>query len=66
MTPPVHVQFALSTAEEERQQVFVQNTQEPPQSALPPGVYRVIDGSLFSVQPGVPPTLPLTTERSKA
>jgi hypothetical protein len=56
----VEIQFALSTAEEERNQfqaVPSDSTGAPEERFLPAGLYRVIGDQLFYVQKGVPMAL---------
>jgi len=63
----VEFQISLSTAEEE-QNYFSEfsravPTVEKPSAVLLPGTYRVIDGSLYQVLPGIPPMVPLAPEK---
>ncbi len=54
-------QISVSTAEEEQNYFTGQQevTVRPnPSAILPPGVYRVIDGSLYLIMCGLPPMLP--------
>jgi len=54
----IDFQFSLSTAEDERN-YFSGITPTPPpevrlEEAMPPGIYRIIDGEAYRVVPGVP------------
>lgn len=54
----IEFQFSLSTAEEESNYFTgsPETRYEPaPQSCMPEGVYRVIDGRMFRVAPGPSP-----------
>lgn len=60
----VQLQIAVSTAEDEQSYFVGQHSPEPrrpPSSPLAGGVYRVVDGELFQVVPGVPPVSGSTT-----
>ncbi|HEY5957916.1 MAG TPA: hypothetical protein VIV60_15240 [Polyangiaceae bacterium] len=54
----VQMQFSLSTAESARD-YFCGDTRPSRvvsiDAGLPPGTYRVIDGELFRISPGLPP-----------
>jgi hypothetical protein len=57
----IQMQISLSTAEDARN-YFCGDTQ-PARTTyggfeLPPGLYRVIDGMLFRLAPGLPPGIP--------
>lgn len=49
--------FSLSTAQEEAAlmpELVPSNIYPSPLSVVPPGLYRVIDGQLFRLRPGLP------------
>ena len=54
----IEVQMCLSTAEDEKN-YFSGTTSKPPvidpDEILPPGTYRIIDGELYRILPGLPP-----------
>ncbi len=57
----LQIQLSLTTADEERQ-LGLQSLPsltvfDPRAPELPPGEYRVIDGQLFRIVPGVPPAV---------
>ena len=54
-------QFSVSTAEDERNYFtgeFESLVQPNPTAILPPGFYRVIDGSIYRIVGVAPPTAP--------
>jgi hypothetical protein len=55
------IQLSLSTADEERAYFYgPTSTPEPDVTAvLPAGVYRVVEGNLCRVLPGLPPGFPV-------
>ena len=63
MSEFVSEQFAVSTAEDERNYFTGQPeamVRPNPSAILPPGTYRVIEGSLYRVISGLPPNLSLS------
>ena len=54
-------QLAISTAEDERNYFTGEqeiSLQPNPNAILPPGTYRVIEGSLYRIMGGIPPKFP--------
>ena len=54
-------QFSVSTAEDERNYFTGEFSSLPrpnPNTILPPGIYRVIDGSIYRIVGVAPPTAP--------
>lgn len=63
MSEFVSEQFAVSTAEDERNYFTGQPEamfRPNPSAILPPGTYRIIEGSLYRIISGLPPNLSLS------